>query len=153
MNRTIRNLLLLTALTLLAIAHLAESTESLPSGSGRGDINGTEWRVEHIAGGGVIDASHTTVQFPEPGRVAGDSGCNRYTGAVTLVGSRLAFGPLAGTRRACAPALMDQEQKFYKAMGQVVAWELADSGLMHLKDAAGNTLIRAARLEESSARQ
>jgi len=35
-------------------------------------------------------------------RASGFSGCNRYTGAYMLKDGKLSFGPLAGTRMACA---------------------------------------------------
>jgi hypothetical protein len=43
---------------------------------------------------------------------------------------------------------MDQEMKFYQAVAKVVSWEVADTGLLHLKEANGNTKIRAWRVEE-----
>ena len=55
---------------------------------------------------------------------------------------------MAGTRKACAPALMDQEMKFYQAIAKVASWEVPGTGLLHLRDADGKTVIRAWRLEE-----
>ena len=138
-----RNLLLLTALILLAIAGVARSTGETTA-MAEFDLVGTHWWVEDIGGGGVIDASHTTIGFVGEGRVAGDTGCNRYTGAFEVDGQSLRFGPLAGTRRACAPALMDQESRFYQAITRVARWEVAGTGLLHLLDADGSTVIRAA---------
>jgi len=43
---------------------------------------------------------------------------------------------------------MDQEMKFYQAVAKVVSWEVADTGLLHLRDTDGNTVIRAWRVEE-----
>ncbi len=80
--------------------------------------------------------------------MAGDTGCNRYAGAVEIDGKSISFGPLAGTRRACAPALMDQETRFYQALERVARWKVADTGLLHLQDRHGNTVIRAWRVEE-----
>ncbi len=108
----------------------------------------TQWWVEDIDGKGVIDRTHTTLHFIEDGRVAGDTGCNRYSGSVEISGTSISFGPMAGTRKACAPALMDQEMKFYQAVAKVVSWEVPGTGLLHLKDADGNTLIRAGRVQE-----
>ena len=111
-------------------------------------LQDTAWWVEDIAGKGVIDMSHTTVEFSEPGRISGDTGCNRYFGSVTIKNSGIEVGPLAGTRKACAPALMDQEMKFYRAMSEVRTWELADTGLLHLRGSDGTDLIRASRIEK-----
>jgi len=111
-------------------------------------LAGTAWWVEDIAGHGVIDMSHTTVEFTDDGRVGGDTGCNRYFGGVDISGSGMTFGPLAGTRKACAESLMDQEMKFYQAMGEVSTWEVAATGLLHLRDADGKDQIRASAITD-----
>lgn len=112
------------------------------------NIQGTAWWVEDIAGKGVIDMSHTTIEFLEDGKVAGDTGCNRYFGGYEITGEKITFGPLAGTRKACAASLMDQEMAFYEAMGKVSRWEIADTGLLHLRDAEGEGLIRAWKTDQ-----
>jgi putative lipoprotein len=66
---------------------------------------------------------------------------------VEINGSSMTMGPLAGTRKACPDALMDQENKFFRAMSMVVAWEIPATGLLHLRDAAGNSQLRASRIE------
>ena len=143
MNQKIHWIVLMLAL--LAITSCANSTEVNMT---EFDLADTEWWVEDIDGKGVIDMSHTTLQFMEQGGVAGDTGCNRYRGSAEISGTSISFGPMAGTRKACAPSLMDQEMKFYQAIAKVVSWEVADTGLLHLKEANGNTIIRAWRVEE-----
>ena len=106
-------------------------------------LAGTAWWVEDIVGLGVIDMSHTSIEFTDDERVVGDTGCNRYFGSVDIDGSSMTFGPMAGTRKACAESLMDQEMKFYQAMGEVSSWEVAATGLLHLRDSNGKNLIRA----------
>ena len=132
-------------LALLAITSCANATKVNMT---EFELIDTEWWVEDIGGKGVIDMSHTTLQFLEQGGVAGDTGCNRYRGSAEVSGTSISFGPMAGTRKACAPSLMDQEMKFYQAIAKVVSWEVADTGLLHLKEANGNTIIRAWRVEE-----
>jgi heat shock protein HslJ len=112
-------------------------------------LTGTSWQVEDIDGGGVIDGSKATVQFPEPGRVAGNSRCNRYMGGYERDGESLSFGNLAGTMMACPEPLMAEEQRFYQAMSQVSAWRIdPQTELLHLVNEAGDTVIRASRLSE-----
>ena len=138
-------IVLLLALSLLAITSYANATEVNMT---EFELTDTEWWVEDIDGKGVIDRSHTTLHFLEQGAVAGDTGCNRYRGSAEISGASISFGPMAGTRKACVPALMDQETKFYQAIAKVVSWEVPDTGLLHLRDADGNTVIRAWRVEE-----
>jgi heat shock protein HslJ len=111
-------------------------------------LQGTAWWVEDIAGKGVIDASHTTIDFTQEEQVAGDTGCNRYFGSVEIGEGRISFGALAGTRKACAESLMNQEMSFYQAMDRAANWEIADTGLLHLRDAEGNDQIRASATDD-----
>ena len=111
-------------------------------------LTGTSWWVEDIAGKGVIDMSHTTIEFTDDGRVDGDTGCNRYFGSVEITETGVSFGPLAGTRKMCVPALMDQEQSFFQAMSSVSKWEIAETGLLHLRDVDGAGQLRASRVEK-----
>jgi len=111
-------------------------------------LTGTSWWVEDIAGKGVVDMSHTTIEFPEDGKVGGDTGCNRYFGGVEIDGASFKAGALAGTRKMCPPALMDQESGFYQVMGKVVSWEVAATGLLYLRDADGVDLLRASKIEK-----
>ncbi len=78
---------------------------------------GTEWLLEDLGGAGVLDRVQATLAFFEAGRVAGNASCNRFTGSASI-GSEGAFklGQLASTRRACVPAVMDQETKYLKAL-------------------------------------
>jgi heat shock protein HslJ len=138
-------IVLLLALLLLAITSFANATEVNVT---EFELTDTEWWVEDIDGKGVIDMSHTTLQFLEQGGVVGDTGCNSYRGSAEVSGTSISFGPMAGTRKACAPSLMDQEMKFYQAIEKVVSWEVADTGLLHLRDANGKTVMRAWRVEE-----
>jgi heat shock protein HslJ len=112
---------------------------------------GSEWWVEDILGGGVVDRSRTTIQFVEAQRVAGNSGCNRYMGGYELSGKALSFGVLAGTMMACPEALMNQEQRFHQAMSQVATWRVdSETGLLYLADESGETVIRASRMAPSA---
>jgi len=111
-------------------------------------LTGTAWWVEDIGGKGVIDMSHTTIEFTGDGKVMGDTGCNRYFGSVEIVAMDIAFGPLAGTRKACAPALMDQEGRFFQAMGEINRWEIAETGLLYLSNGEARSLIRASKIDK-----
>jgi heat shock protein HslJ len=88
-----------------------------------GSLEGGPWLVEDVNGGGVMDNARLEITF-DPGdqgtsRVSGLSGCNRFTGTWTQIGATVNFGPLAGTRMACPPALMDLEGKFLSTLEAV----------------------------------
>ena len=139
----------LLAVMIVAACEVSIDTDSWDKNmASAAKLQGTAWWVEDILGDGVVDSSHTTIHFYEPGLVSGDSGCNRYSGSVEIGQGMLSFGPLAGTRKACEMALMAQESAFYKAVGVVVTWEIPETGLLHLKDADGEDVLRAWRIEE-----
>jgi heat shock protein HslJ len=98
------------------------------------DLIGSEWLLEDLAGGRVLDNVQATIAFPEPGRVAGVGSCNRFNGPCTLGtiavtggegssrdsavtgGATFSVGPLATTRKACVPAVGEQEQRYLAAL-------------------------------------
>jgi putative lipoprotein len=122
-------------------------TDSTPMNINQ-SLTGTAWWVEDIDNKGVIDMSHTTIEFTDDGEVTGDTGCNRYFGSVEIVATDIEFGPLAGTRKACGVAMMRQESRFFQAMGEVSRWEIAETGLLHLFDEAGTSLLRASKIDQ-----
>ena len=87
---------------------------------------GTRWRLEDLAGRGVIDFAQTTLEFPEPGRAAGFTACNRFFGEVEAAEGSIAFGKLAATRKGCSTAVMDQEQRYLEALERAERYELAE---------------------------
>lgn len=100
------------------------------------------WLVEDIGGRGVMDRAQSTVEFGEDGGVSGNTCVNRYAGKVDIDGNQLRFGPLATTRRAGPPAMMDQEQRFLKAMESTVSYELGEPGILYFLDAKGQKTLR-----------
>ncbi|MGB3815986.1 MAG: YbaY family lipoprotein [Shinella sp.] len=109
------------------------SSAELPTGS---------WLAEDIGGGGVIDRLQTVLELAEDGAVSGTGGCNRMSGRATISGENIAFGPIAATNMACTPAAMDQEAKFFAALGEVKTWRIdAVQQKLMLLDAGGNTVI------------
>jgi heat shock protein HslJ len=83
------------------------------------ELVGATWRAETIAGRPVMDNAASTLTFVSAERVAGLAACNRYSGPLRIADGRVAVGPLAATRMACAPALMDQETRFLTTLERV----------------------------------
>jgi heat shock protein HslJ len=62
-------------------------------------------------------------------RAVGFAGCNRYSGAYTLAGDSLRFGPAISTKMSCGAA--DQIEQGYLAMlPVVVTYAAADTSLV-----------------------
>lgn len=77
---------------------------------------GSEWVLEDNGGRGVIDDARSTIEFPEPGKLAGRGACNRFFGGVTMSGSSMTVGPIGATRMACPEAVMHQETSYLAAL-------------------------------------
>jgi heat shock protein HslJ len=92
--------------------------------------NGREAVVSPQAG------TRVTAAFAPDGRITGSGGCNTYTGTYTVEGRSVRIGPLASTRRACEPAVMEQEAQLLAAMGKVAAFDTSGPTAM-LRDASG----------------
>ena len=112
-------------------------------------LRGAIWVVEDLAGAGIIDRSRITIEFLEGNRIAGRASCNRYTGTYELRGEGMAIGPLASTRMACAPALMNQEERFLNLLDQVNSVRIGQQGQLLLSTPGGES-IRAFQSDHDS---
>lgn len=102
-----------------------------------------DWLAEDIRGRGVVDRMQTTLSIAADGTVSGSGGCNHYTGTATIAGARISFGPLATTRMACTPAVMEQEQKFFSALTVVRAFRVDPATRkLFLLDLTGTPVVR-----------
>jgi putative lipoprotein len=109
-------------------------------------LEGPTWLAENIKGGGVIDNAQTTLVFASGGRVTGSGGCNRLFASANIGGDLIAFGGIGTTRMACAPALMDQEQKFQGALAATRTFRF-DGPYLRFFDAGGAELVRFTELK------
>lgn len=107
-----------------------------------------KWLAEDIDGGGVIDRLQTTLEIRDDGLVNGMGGCNRYAGSAKIDGNAIKFLPLASTRMACSPAVMNQESKFHITLEKVRTWRIdqAQRKLL-LLDRQGFELMRLSRMD------
>ncbi|MBD7978565.1 MULTISPECIES: META domain-containing protein [Pseudomonas] len=90
------------------------------------------YQVEWIGERPLIDRSHLTVTFDKDGRAHGHGGCNRWFASYQLEGQNLSFSHAGATRMACAPALMEQENRFFQALDAVQRWDLGEHGELRL---------------------
>lgn len=97
-----------------------------------------------LAGGALPAGVAPAMTFDAQGRVAGQSGCNRFAGSFAQDGLTLTFGALAGTKMACDADRMTVEQRMFAALAGVRTWALTPGGALELMGDAG-LLIRAER--------
>ena len=103
---------------------------------------GPEWVVEDIAGAGVIDRSHATLQFLRDGRIVGNATCNRFFGSYESTGpALLRIEPAGANRMACPPALMHQENKLLQLLPAIKSYRIDKTGALVLSTADGQTVL------------
>ena len=102
-------------------------------------LAGPEWVVEDLDDGGIVDRSRITLEFDAAeGRAFGRASCNRYTASFTLTGEGISFGGAAATMMACAEALMQQEQKFFRILEGVNRFDIDPTGALLLFGSNGS---------------
>jgi len=100
-----------------------------------------EWNVTGYNNGkqattSPITGTTLTATFTPDGKVAGNAGCNTYSGEYKLEGTSLTVGPLATTMMACEQAIMDQETQFLTALQTPTNVETSGATVT-LRDASG----------------
>lgn len=102
---------------------------------------GQAWVIEAIAGGGLIDNSHVTLQFLPDGRLAGSATCNRILGRYEAEATKLRIKPAGTTMMMCPPALMHQERKLLDLLPTVASYRIDSTGALVLSTAGGQTIL------------
>ncbi|SOC15523.1 META domain-containing protein [Rhodobacter maris] len=100
------------------------------------------WHVTEIDGAPVPEGVNVTLSSPEPGLIAGSSGCNRYSGPVAMRENLLHVGELVGTRMMCDPATMAVEEAFHSTLSRARGLRLAGE-VLEFTDLENRPLIRA----------
>jgi len=96
------------------------------------------WQAETLNGKNVRAAkvTLTVTRDAEGTRGTGYAGCNRWAASITIGSHQLTFGPVMGTRRACAGPEMQIEEAFLKILGGNPGWKIQD-GVLVLSGAGG----------------
>ncbi len=95
-----------------------------------------EWTVIIVDGAETTTEKKPRFTLHPDDRIGGSTGCNVFTGPARVTGDRITLGHLATTRRACAPDVMAQEQRFTEAIADIDGWRFDASGDLVLE--AGN---------------
>jgi heat shock protein HslJ len=102
----------------VSLAGCGSGQSSSPSSpSGASSPIGRTWTLASLDGHSLVAGSTITAEFTSESRVAGSSGCNRYSGSAQADAGRLSVGLLASTLMACAPdGMMAQETRYLAAL-------------------------------------
>ncbi|MEE3914215.1 META domain-containing protein [Pseudomonas viridiflava] len=96
--------------------------------------------MEWIGERPLIDNSRLTMTLGADGRAYGNAGCNHWFAPYSLRDGTISFGALGRTRKMCAPALMEQEERFLKSMSSVQRWDISPIQQLRLWPAEGKPL-------------
>jgi len=82
--------------------------------------------------------ARATIGFAEPGTVAGEAACNRYSANQAAPYPWISIGPIAATKRACPD--LAQEAAFFAALASATLAEVAGDTLI-LSDEVGGQMV------------
>ena len=99
------------------------------------------WIVEDVNGGGIIDSSRIEIGFAAEDAVLGSAGCNRFNGSYEAEAGAITFGPLSTTRRACIPALNQQERRVLDALAAATSYTFDETGALILEGPTPHRLL------------
>jgi putative lipoprotein len=99
------------------------------AGSGLPRIGDGEFIATDVNGVPIAGGKRLTLTLGPDGRASGNSGCNSFTTSYdTGSRERIDFGPLASTRMACEPEIMDQEARFLSILDAAESYSVYGSG-------------------------
>ena len=113
------------------------------------DLIGTAWRLESLGNGKLQAGTQPSLEFPTEGRAGGNGSCNRFNGIVIVAGDGIKFSALATTRKACAEAVMRQEEAYLAALREAVRYE-ADAQSLRIHAAGRDEPLRFAAAPSSA---
>jgi heat shock protein HslJ/membrane-bound inhibitor of C-type lysozyme len=102
-------------------------------------LTGEEWVVEDINNRGIIDFSRVTLKFDDKGRLSGQASCNQYTTTYEFREGLDIAGAIT-TRKACAPALMQQEELFLALLRDITRLDFTPRGALLLTTSDGKSI-------------
>lgn len=127
------------------------ATVAIGTGNAKADdqLTGINWIIESVKDAGTIDTGQTSLRIEPDGKAATTIGCNRMMGTATIDGGKITFGPMAATRMACPPPLMNQEQLYGAALEATRSYKFED-GMLLFVDENGAEVARFAKGAEPS---
>lgn len=124
----------------LALAVAACATDGADRSDPAAVLLGEEWVVEDMGARGVIDYARATILFGQDGRLSGSTSCNRYFADYRADGTNLQIDNAGATKRACTPAVMDQESRFLNVLNAVDSYSIDGTGALVLSTPLGTTM-------------
>jgi heat shock protein HslJ len=106
---------------------------------------GTTWALEALGIGrdavsSPVAGTEVTLVLEDDGSAAGSGGCNAFNTTFETDRASITFGPVASTRMACEPGVMEQEAAVFGALEAAAAFEIVGD-VLTLTDGDGAFLV------------
>lgn len=138
-----RTIVALAAAALLAgCAH--DGTAMNEGSAAPAKLAGTSWKIASIDAAAPTATRATEVRFSED-RIAGNAGCNSFGGGYSVAGDVMTATQIISTKMACVGGGMEQENAFFKILGQPMTMAWQDDGSLMLSDEAGTATLAPAK--------
>lgn len=111
------------------------------------ELTSRSWRLAAMRGAGSAASSRIELLFSRAGLLSITGACNHYTADYELDGDALAIAALKGTRRACDPETMTEDDTFVGILDNT-ARAATDGRQLVLLSADGERLARFAASAE-----
>jgi heat shock protein HslJ len=134
--------LLLFAFVLPACGDDEGSTESTGQ-QNPADLEGQSWILTQMTTvGGQTQIVDVGVNATFDGStISGNSGCNQYHAPYEAQGSRISFGPIAGTQKACGEPESSTEVRYLQLLGEVGSYRISGRS-MSMNDQSGTPVLQ-----------
>ncbi|ALO35006.1 hypothetical protein CMT41_09990 [Colwellia sp. MT41] len=128
---------------LVAISTTLAACNSSPAVPSQETLPGS-WLVQSIQDKAVMMQNIARLNFDQTNGLSGSASCNNISSRYSIQNNSLNIGPIATTRKMCAPALMAQESRLLQALAKVKRFQLHNGELL-MYDQQGGLQIKAKR--------
>ena len=114
------------------------STEQNPA-----DLEGVSWiltQMTTVGGQTEIVSVGVSAEF-DGSTISGNSGCNQYHASYQAQGSRISFGPIAGTKKLCGDPADSTETRYLQLLGDVGSYRISGRS-MSMNDTSGTPVLQ-----------
>lgn len=129
----------MTCRPLLSLCAGAMLVTAMPDNAAA-QIAGRTWHIASVDGAPVQDTARTRFVVGTDGILNTSIGCNSMRASFAVSGTTVTIGPLAGTRMACSPDLMDLEMRYSRALAEAKSFAF-DGPALRLLSAQGAVLV------------
>lgn len=108
------------------------------------------WIAVKIGGESPASGSLILLELHSDGAFGGSGGCNRFRGTYRFSRDTIRFDRIGGSMKMCSPALLAQEQRFFKTLEDARGWRHEGNALA-LLDGSGTILVQFAAQSPAAA--